>query len=326
MKEETITSSELEKFANSDEFKLIVQKNHEKYRNKWLAWAQKNESISLLTKPSWNWFAFLFQDFWLLYRKMYVEFSLFMGFRLIIIALSVFISFLNTPLFDTALNTVLPILIGTFGNSWYLKRCIKLAKVANQQFGNTTTENGSDDAQQLKRDNFLRSTGGASLKIPAGAMVVFAIVAALIGSLAGSGSSVNIELVKGSVLKIDETVYLSDALETHPYFKNTTWEEITTPQGRVLVRFTANYNFEKEVEHMKNLGLQDADMYVEGFTDVEFVLDFLIHADKSNFDIYEAHYMVDDISQFSGQSDFGMVLIQNIYSLQPFLFSLLSGG
>lgn len=79
MKDNTISSKELESFVNSDDFNHIVQKNSWEYKSTWGAWAkkekaEKEEEISLNDKISWNWGAFLGGSFWLFYRKMYTLF------------------------------------------------------------------------------------------------------------------------------------------------------------------------------------------------------------------------------------------------------------
>lgn len=87
MKNKTITSAELKKFVESDDCERIVQLNHSSYQTKWYGWARKNEIISVSGKKSWNWGAFFFGLFWLLYRKMYLQFFLFFSFLVLPIIL-----------------------------------------------------------------------------------------------------------------------------------------------------------------------------------------------------------------------------------------------
>jgi len=187
MKNKTITSAELKAFINSDEFELIVQKNHEKYKHKWwLTWAKKEENISLTSKMSWNWSAFLFQAFWFLYRKMYLEFSIVLSIQLIGISILAAVSPRNfdaivsviasggtsllsiVNIINQLLGISMMVVIGIYGNAWYLKRCLKLADTAHQEFDSSTLGTGvgtdMDDTPQGTKNRFLKESGGTNLK------------------------------------------------------------------------------------------------------------------------------------------------------------------
>lgn len=165
MENKSISSAELKEFINSEEFEIIVGKNHEKYTNKWwLAWAEKEKNISLTRKVSWNWSAFFFTALWFGYRKMYREF-LIIGCILIIptmiimpIDLSISMTVLSAigdedamlasvdslggaSLFseivnyiDFAISIIVMIISGLYSNVWYLRKCLNLADTAHQQF------------------------------------------------------------------------------------------------------------------------------------------------------------------------------------------------
>lgn len=230
MKRKMISNAELKDFVNSDEFEIIVQGNSERYKWKWLAWAEKEETISLKNKISWNWGAFFFSSLWLLYRKMYSKFYQFCGFLFIPIIFtltlpmlisawvltetkgSILLSikiFLDTKslitfrdvnpvvnfLIDTGIYsldfTVIGILlvgipsiiIGLYGDTWYLQQCLKFADTANKQFCHAIsgteidteitievgTEIGTqigtkiDDVQKDDKENFLWHTAGSNV-------------------------------------------------------------------------------------------------------------------------------------------------------------------
>lgn len=70
--------------------------------------------------------------------------------------------------------------------------------------------------------------------ITLGALIIFSIFESW--DVLGSP---NIELVKRGILTFDQSVTVGDALEGYSWFKDVSWEEITTPQNRGLVRVSA---------------------------------------------------------------------------------------
>jgi hypothetical protein len=95
----------MEEFSE-DVIRAFVQKNADYYITKWKIMAATD------SKVSWNWPAFLFGGFWMLYRKMYLYF-----FILLFVGLIVgFIPFIN---FIASL--AMWIGLGVFGNYLYAK-------------------------------------------------------------------------------------------------------------------------------------------------------------------------------------------------------------
>jgi len=175
----TIKSTELKDFVNSVEFKLIVQEKHEAYKSIWSSWAEEGKT-SLINKTSWNWWAFLFSSFWFLYRKMYIEFAIFIGFFSLWSFSFFFIFATEIPTSIELLSIlVISLLVGAIANTLYLRRCLALANVANRQFGMFTGVAGIDialdDAQKSKMD-FLKKTGGTNLKMPLGFFIIYEVV------------------------------------------------------------------------------------------------------------------------------------------------------
>lgn len=119
---------------------------------------------------SWNWCSFLFTPFWLLYRKMYIWFVVF------IIAESVIDTFsFIFPLLGSILRIVLMVVFGIFGNSMYLNS----AKYRIRKINNTL--------QSYKhKDLVLNATGGTNLVAPLILFSMMAILVLTIGVTAGS--------------------------------------------------------------------------------------------------------------------------------------------
>lgn len=58
----------------------------------------------------------------------------------------------------------------------------------------------------------------------------------------------NIDLVKKHVLEYDKSITFGSALDNYPLFSKTTWREFKTEDGRRVVEFSADYDFQKSVE------------------------------------------------------------------------------
>ncbi len=109
---ETSTASSPEMLIDYDVERLIGEKR-EYYVPKFKEMKQTGK------KTSWNWCAFLFSTFWLVYRKMYLYGAIFF---LVINGLS-YIS--------TYLSFAASICMGVFGNYIYMNRLESLSKEAN---------------------------------------------------------------------------------------------------------------------------------------------------------------------------------------------------
>lgn len=160
MNASSISSDELKQFIVSDEFSDIVQSTQSSYKKKWEKWARNKEKISLNTTISWNWAAFFFQELWLLYRKVYNLFWIFLGVRIAITCFTLFImsDFMNYV--TEKIILVLPVVIGILGNGWYLKKCILLNQEAGLQFKNASVNVDIKDKKKV----YLKNNGGTSLK------------------------------------------------------------------------------------------------------------------------------------------------------------------
>ncbi len=91
---------------SEDVIRAFVQKNADYYITKWKLMAATD------SKVSWNWPAFLFGGFWMLYRKMYLYFFILL-----------FVSFIVgiIPFLSLILGLALWIGLGVFGNYLYAK-------------------------------------------------------------------------------------------------------------------------------------------------------------------------------------------------------------
>lgn len=94
---------------------FYIQKNIDYYINKFSKMQMSGSSIS------WNWCAFLFSSYWLIYRKMYKEFAVVAVLEVILIPIvGSFISMVNS------LAIVVNILVGLYGNNLYMKHIDRL--------------------------------------------------------------------------------------------------------------------------------------------------------------------------------------------------------
>lgn len=181
MDEKIIASSEIKDFVNSDDFEPIVQNNYEDYKCEWLLWTKKQEKISLTRKLSWNWWAFAFSGMWLLYRKMYRIFFIFLGVNSIPLLAFTLWRAIDTQAFLRAQSTdslfwefavwlvtgvtgLVLVFMGAYGHNLYLQHCFSIVEEANAQFSDPAE--GLDDAEKINRNEFLDKVGGVSLFPP----------------------------------------------------------------------------------------------------------------------------------------------------------------
>lgn len=161
---QSISNDQLKDFLDSDDFSGIVQKNSDKFKEIWTKWAQERQVIHLDKQISWNWIAFFCSEFWFLYRKMYKLFWIFVACRLVLTLLPLLLPDLGTSFSNIIF--ALSLLSGALGNTWYLKKCILLAKVAKENF-----QSGAADAKK----SFFEANAGTAPKY----VWIYAIVAAI---------------------------------------------------------------------------------------------------------------------------------------------------
>lgn len=190
MKMTTISAKELKEFLNSHDYKKIVQRNAVKYKFKWwLTWTKKEENISLLTKVSWNWSAFLFSELWLLYRKMYREFSIIIGIHSVLLLIFMMVTPKDFDIMEYGITSdkdslydiasymynifllIIMIVTGIYGNGWYLRKCLRLADTARQNFDVLKSDaeiridtSSTDDTKIDDKNRFLQEVGGSNFK------------------------------------------------------------------------------------------------------------------------------------------------------------------
>ncbi|RUM60913.1 MAG: DUF2628 domain-containing protein [Persephonella sp.] len=107
-----ITKQLLEEF-DEETIKSFVQKNSDYYLIKWKLMAETGSKIS------WNWPAFFFGIYWMVYRKMYV-------YALIILIIGLLLSLI--PLINIIAGLVVWIGFGMFGNYVYAMHTYKKLK------------------------------------------------------------------------------------------------------------------------------------------------------------------------------------------------------
>ncbi len=305
-----ISRDELKAFCESAKFAGIIQKNHEKYKTRWIKWAEKKETIKFGTTQSWNWAGFFLSEFWLLYRKLYTMAFLVIFMRILSIILPFFLPEFNN-LFSL-LPFIISVMVGVLSYDWYLMKTYTIYTVAKES------------SEEVKKEKFAKE-GGTSIKFPviyliASILFVALGVMATMGtfddesSSVSSGSSSNIEFVRSGVFDFDPSIYLGNALENYPYFSAYTWSEYTSPQGRQLVRFTAFYNL---VSDLQTLGVLSEQINMEIVPTVEFNIDFAIDVDGTNYEIFGGVTRVNGevLSQYAGDEAFE--ILQLVYQSQP---------
>lgn len=105
-----------EKLVNHDisyeDLALFVgEKSEEFYLKKWTRMEKDNKVIS------WNWYGFLFNYYWFLYRKMY-------GFGFLFFLVTIALNLIDTY-FNVSLNLIFIIITGAFSNFIYKNYAIK---------------------------------------------------------------------------------------------------------------------------------------------------------------------------------------------------------
>ncbi len=120
-------------------------------------------------RSGWNWAAWFFSGFWLLYRKMYKGAAIFFGAVLAVsIAEEAYFRFiLEMPELESAMDRVLNfvpgIICGLYGNAWYLSH-------ANRAISKVHAEMPNDDVLDA-----LAKRGGTSFVSALGIPLVFVI-------------------------------------------------------------------------------------------------------------------------------------------------------
>ncbi len=322
MKVSEISREEMQAFVESEDFSLIVQKNHEKYKMRWLKWVEKKEKIKFGTTQSWNWWGILFGEFWLLYRKMYMWAVICIIIRILAILQQLFLPQYNS-IFQ--ISGMIPnMLIALLSYDWYLNKVYLLYL--------TFKEEKLGQLSEKVKDSYTKQ-GGTSLKyllIYLGAFVLFIslfVFGAMYSSSgnynssssASSSYSDNIDAIRGSVLAFDESIYLGNALEGYPFFTSHSWEELTTAQGRKIVRFTGKYDLKKE------LVITKTDTTSKRISEVDIIFGFTINVDNTSFNLYSVDILVDNKPVYpSGtpSQDFAFDLLENVYNSQPFELSI----
>lgn len=121
-------------------------------------------------KPSWNWASLFFHEFWMAFRKMYVEAS-------IIVVISVVITFLLTPIKSLVVyipGIVLTLFISIYGNSLYLlkarREIIKIKQL------------GLSREEEIER---LKKAGGTSYKRAFAFLGIELVIGFIIGIVGG---------------------------------------------------------------------------------------------------------------------------------------------
>jgi len=117
---------------------FYIQKNIDYYINKFTKMQMSVSSVS------WNWCAFLFSSYWLIYRKMYKEFA-------IVAALEVFTIPAAASLLEPlgSLTLLVSIFTGLFGNYLYMKHIDRL-------IDNEPVE------EEIRLDEYRNKTGGTT--------------------------------------------------------------------------------------------------------------------------------------------------------------------
>jgi Protein of unknown function (DUF2628) len=160
-------------FHRDDNFTAFVQKRVDYYLSRWAVFANSGEKIS------WNWSAFFFSVYWMMYRKMYIPaVVVFVGSRVVkyVIALRGGHAYGLTTL-------VVAIGLGLFGNwVYYQYASRKIADVADTA--------GTDDPSLI--GHTIEDVGGTSWLWVFVTMIVGGIVdRVLIAALSGRAASLN---------------------------------------------------------------------------------------------------------------------------------------
>jgi hypothetical protein len=151
-------------FNREENFAAFVEKKSEYYLAKWDVFENSSEKVS------WNWAAFFFSAYWMIYRKMYIPAILvFTGTRVFkyIIALGGGKSYRMTTL-------LVSVAIGLLGNWIYYV-------YASRKIGDVADTAGTDDPSVIGRT--LRDIGGTSWLWVFGLMIIGNIVDKILTSV-----------------------------------------------------------------------------------------------------------------------------------------------
>ncbi len=314
MSQKSITGAELKTFLNSTEFEEIVQKKQASYKKKWLKLAEKKTVIKPQSYMSWNWAAFLFQEFWLAYRKMYMPFIMVVMVRLTILGLSIF---LLSPQLDRALNSAaigLSIAMAMYGNAWYLGKCLALAEKAKQQF-----PVGNSFQAEMRKAFFIKN-GGTSWAFNLISLLVFCVLIGGVVAIQHNSPGHAIDSVRNGTLSWNSSTSLRHALESHPYISHPTWEAFAVEQGGHIVRFTAECDFVQEGSDIQEKhGHQDIIELIHDVKTVHIVIDFYLLADGTNFEFYQGHMLINGKLVYTGDATFVQNLLHAIYNKDFFI-------
>ncbi len=317
MTKKEISKEQLVEFCESPIFDGIIQKNHEKYKKRWLKWAGKKAKIKLGTTVSWNWAGLFLGEFWLFYRKMYFMASFIVFLRALIVVLPLFFPQMNNVL--SFLSVMLNLIVATYSYDWYLTKTYTMY----------ITSKDSDDQSLQNAKEYFEQQGGVSLKstIIYLAVLIISIAASVLylmdESLANSSShskstsqdvySEQIQSVRSGVFAIDESIYLANALESYPLFTSYTWEELTSSQGRHIVRFIAEYDMPKEMlAHAVELNSKKV-------SQVRVIFDFAMNVNDGSFSLYSVQILVDNTPMLvkgSATQKYALELLTKIYQSQ----------
>lgn len=157
------------KISEKPYYELFVQENTSYYLYNWEIIESTN------SKYSWNWSAFLFTYFWLLYRKMYS--TVFLFFTVFFITDLIFLSVFESALIMWICNTIMIGLFGSYGNYFYLIH-------AKKKLSEMIVE--SKDEEQLKQH--ILKKGGIS-PLSAWMPLIIFIVLIILAKLAKLGNN-----------------------------------------------------------------------------------------------------------------------------------------
>lgn len=141
-------------YVGTDDMELFVSKNVGYYNQKF------NQITKTGNKRTWNWSAFLFTAYWLIYRKMYLQAGLvFLGVTVVAMI----------PFIGPLINLCIYVGIGMYANSMYLDN-------ANKKLNEIYTM-GYEPKEEI-----IMKKGGVNIVVPliiVGITILFIVIAAL---------------------------------------------------------------------------------------------------------------------------------------------------
>lgn len=152
---------EFESLINSSDIDTFVGQKADFYRQKWRKMYEKKGSIRRMQKAfTWSWPGFLLMNYWMFYRKMYLQ-----GSVVTVMFISAALIEQTTKLNSTGYIIGLMIMFGVWSNGFYFHHVGKRIK----EIRATTPPDQLDDK--------LRDAGNPSLGIAIGLSLAFAILA-----------------------------------------------------------------------------------------------------------------------------------------------------